>query len=136
MSSAASSLQPGEVTTRELELKWTARLEQWGSLNAYVSGEKVAAEIVTDLRSLTVCDSASVTLRQARELGGYSVDHLQKLVASGHLENIGRKNRPRIRRSDVPIKPGYALRRSGELVLSERRRIVASVATNGNEEHS
>lgn len=51
--------------------------------------------------------SDSVSLKEAHEIGGYSVDHLQRLVASGQLENVGKRGRPRIRRSDVPIKPGH-----------------------------
>jgi hypothetical protein len=49
-----------------------------------------------------------VRLQEASRLGGYSVDHLQRLVASGAIPNMGRKGAPLILRSDVPRKPGYA----------------------------
>lgn len=59
----------------------------------------------------------SVTLREAAEIGGYSVDALQRLVASGRIENAGRKGKPRIRIAQVPQKPGYA----GNLQNSKHR---------------
>ena len=83
-----------------------------------------------------------VTLTEAHLIGGYSIDHLQRLVASGEIPNVGRKNRPRIRRSDVPIKPGHRSPHSPDLpttpedVFSRRRRIVASVSTTGPQEAS
>lgn len=53
-----------------------------------------------------------VTLEEAAELGGYSYSHLQHLVANGALENVGEKHAPRIRRCDVPRKPGHGSTRS------------------------
>ena len=50
----------------------------------------------------------SVSLREAAEIGGYSVDALQRIVAAGRIENAGRKGKPRIRLAQVPTKPGHA----------------------------
>lgn len=75
-------------------------------------------------------DQEPVSLAEGSRLGGYSADHLQRLVASGKLENIGRKNRPRIRRIDVPTKPGHRLPSDADGDhFPDRRRIVASVLT-------
>lgn len=49
----------------------------------------------------------AVTLEEASEIGGYSYSHLQHLVADGEIENVGEKGAPRIRRSEVPVKPGH-----------------------------
>lgn len=49
----------------------------------------------------------SVTLREAHAIGGYSIDHLQRVVKKGQIKNVGTKGRIRIRREDVPIKPGH-----------------------------
>lgn len=65
---------------------------------------------------------ASVSLKEAAGIGGFSVDHLQRLVATGRLTNIGRKGRPRIRRDDVPVKPGY---------LAAQRAKLQKHSTNG-----
>lgn len=55
----------------------------------------------------------AVRLERAVEIGGYSYSHLQHLVADGTIENVGSKGAPRIRRSDVPIKPGHRRRGDG-----------------------
>ena len=50
----------------------------------------------------------TVSLKEAAILGGYSIDALQRMVACGRIQNVGRKGKPRIRRADVPVKPGHA----------------------------
>ena len=61
-------------------------------------------------------------------LSGYTVDHLQRLVPGGQLENIGRKGRPRIRRGDIPVKPGHRLPSDEpDSQFAARRRIVRAV---------
>jgi len=45
-----------------------------------------------------------LTLKEAAAESGYSVSHLQHLVADGEIPNAGEKGRPRIRRGDVPMK--------------------------------
>ncbi len=47
-----------------------------------------------------------LTLEQASELGGYSYSALEKGVRTGTIPNAGESGRPRIRRRDVPRKPG------------------------------
>jgi hypothetical protein len=48
--------------------------------------------------------------RSSFALGGYSYSHLQALVAEDKIPNIGTKGAPRIRRCDVPMKPGRGRR--------------------------
>ena len=111
----------------ELSAKWAERLTEWRALGVRIDGERVAAELLQDLRGLV--DEDVVTLLEASRIGGYSVDHLQRLVARHTITNVGRKYAPRIRRADVPTKPGYS---SATLPaptaadqFSARRRIVA-----------
>ena len=119
-----------------LMARWRGRQDEWSRLGAAVDGAKVAAEIVADLEGLQHAQaSEAVTLREASLIGGYSLDHLQRLVAGGELENVGRKGRPRIRRDDVPVKPGHNLRGIDDpSQLDLRRRIVPSVAIRNTEE--
>jgi len=115
-------------TLAELTEKWSGRHAEWGMLGVRIDGEKVAAEILADLRGLVQEDT--VTLAEAALLGGYSVDHLQRIVAAGTIENAGRKGAPRIRRTDVPVKPGHHAALLTPIAgdqLSTRRRIVADV---------
>ena len=124
------------MTLLALIARWRGRQDEWSRLGAAVDGAKVAAEIVGDLEALHRAQlSVAVTLREASLIGGYSLDHLQRLVAGGQLENVGRKGRPRIRRDDVPVKPGRGLReRDDPSQFDARRRIVASVAIRNTEE--
>ena len=46
-------------------------------------------------------------LAQAANESGYSADHLGRLLAKGSIPNAGRKNAPRVRRCDLPIRPGH-----------------------------
>lgn len=76
----------------------------------------------------------TVSLKEASMLGGYPVDSLQRMVAQGRIQNFGRKGKPRIRRADVPLKPGHA---AADLLDESGRRhidasaVVASVKARG-----
>ncbi len=48
----------------------------------------------------------ALTLNEASEESGYSYSALQKMVADGKLPNLGDRNRPRVRRGDLPRKAG------------------------------
>jgi hypothetical protein len=120
-------------TVAELTAKWTQRLADAQQLHTLAPLERVAAEIVDDLRQLGEDDL--VSLQEASRLGGYSVDHLQRLVRAGKLVQRGRRHAPRIRRSDVPVKPGHqpAPLRPPDPAdhFSRRRRIVADAQHGG-----
>lgn len=88
-------------------------------------------EAANDLEAWDIDTDASVSLKEAHEIGGYSVDHLQRLVSSEQLENVGRRGRPRIRRSDVPIKPGHqaSLRNDDSVSQIKPSAVVAAAIT-------
>jgi len=46
-----------------------------------------------------------LTLAQAALRSGYSAEHLARLVRVGRLPNAGRRGSPRIRASDLPVRP-------------------------------
>ena len=119
------------MTSAEFRAKWSQRLAEWRRFGASVNGVAVAEEVLADVDQLEhESQLGSVTLKEAHRIGGYSIDHLQRILASGQVENVGRKHRPRIRRRDVPVKPGHQLPNPGDGVqLSERRRIAASFVT-------
>jgi hypothetical protein len=120
------------MASNDLVSRWLARADE---LEPYAPAaaeafRRAAAELEAERRA----NDDPVTLREASLAGGYSVDHLQRLVAAGTLENIGRKNRPRIRRADIPVKPGRGLPSAPDgAQFSARRRIVASVSTHSKE---
>ncbi len=57
-------------------------------------------------RALHLSGQELVNLRQASAIGGYSVEHLSRMVKAGTIPNAGRSGAPRVRRCDVPHKPG------------------------------
>lgn len=73
----------------------------------------------------------SLSLKEASALGGYSVDALQRMVASGRIQNLGRKGKPRISRANVPVKPGFLLPSSGRRHIDVSA-VVASGIKGGN----
>lgn len=122
------------ATLTELRAKWSQNLAVF-SRYGIETPERIVREFLADLESLERASSVeAVTLKEASLIGGYSIDHLQRLVASQQIENVGRKGKPRIRRGDVPTRPGHRLPTDTATdQLSARRRIVASVATRNTE---
>ncbi|MEJ7810400.1 MAG: hypothetical protein WKG32_08305 [Gemmatimonadaceae bacterium] len=80
-----------------------------------------------------------LTLERAAELGGYSADHLGRLLTSGVIPNAGRKGAPRIRLADLPRKAG-ALRPASDLGIvgatkaQVARRVVTSDSARVNDD--
>ena len=117
------------TSLHDLLAKWEARKQDWQRLGVQVCGAAVSDEILADLQAVTRANALeALTLREAAMLSGYTVDHLQRLVSAGQLENIGRKGRPRIRRGDLPLKPGHRLPSDEpDSQFAARRRIVRAV---------
>lgn len=95
------------MTLSELASHWSEEadsLERWGDIR----GAKVLRQCAADLDvAVRAHDNEALTIAQAVEASGYSADHLRALVASGEIPNAGRKGSPRIRRRDLPVKPGH-----------------------------
>jgi hypothetical protein len=65
---------------------------------------------------------------EAAAESGYAADTLGRLVREGQIPNAGRLNAPKIRRRDIPKKPGvFQNAPTGGIVSADRRRIAASV---------
>ena len=90
----------------ELVSRWTdeaSALERWGDARGATILRTCATELDVAAREH---EEAPLTIQQAVEESGYSADHLRALVTSGEIPNAGRKGSPRIRRRDLPRKPG------------------------------
>lgn len=86
--------------------RWRDEAEKFRSYGAEqlaCSCEKHAEELEERLREWRL---ELLTVDQAADESGYSADHLYDLVASGTIPNAGEKGAPRIRRCDLPRKPG------------------------------
>lgn len=60
-------------------------------------------ECAADLeRAVAASADATLSLKEAAEESGYSIDRVRHLVAEGAIPNAGRKHKPLIRRGDLP----------------------------------
>lgn len=71
-------------------------------------------------------ESEALTLVQAADASGYSTEHLRHLVSNGTIPNAGRKGSPRIRRGDLPLKPGNRAS-DGFDAAAEAQKIIGSI---------
>ncbi len=78
--------------------------EQWGA-EEQAKGAEAAVAIIE--RRVGEAQLESLSLEQASAESGYSVDHLGRLVRDGTIPNAGEPYAPRIRRCDLPRKPGF-----------------------------
>lgn len=89
-----------------LQQKWredVATLRRYGAVTHAQIVEMCAFELHS---AVTEWELEQLTLAQSVEESGYGYSALQKMVASGELENVGSKGAPRIRRRDLPKKAG------------------------------
>lgn len=80
--------------------------EQASSLAGYADPvAKAFADVADQLEAALQAEAAdSLSLTEAARVGGYSADHLGRLIRAGQIPNVGTKTRPRIRAAEVPRK--------------------------------
>ena len=65
-------------------------------------------DCASELEGATRADAIdTVSVAEAAILSGYTSDAIGRMIARGEIHNYGNKRRPRIRRSEVPRKPGH-----------------------------
>ncbi len=119
------------MSPEEFKAKWTAFRRVFSETAAMVDGVTLCDSVLSDFDAMMAADAETpLTLTAAAEHSGYSAGHLSRLVQTGVIPNAGRTNTPRIRRADLPIKPGHlpALAASAHILASSKRQIVRSVA--------
>ena len=76
-----------------------ALLRDHGAIEAAQTTEKLASEVVEAVKR---AEDEELTLAEAAAASGYAKRTIRQKIAEGKLENVGRKNAPRIRRGDLP----------------------------------
>lgn len=89
----------------------------------------VAADELTGV--LSDIDSQLLNLEQAAAVSGYSADHLGRLIRQGKIPNAGRKNAPKVRRADLPIKSGLRRRPISQMFRESRFDGIARAIVSG-----
>jgi hypothetical protein len=102
------------MTPDNLVSRWTQQLEAFARVNAMVDGAKLVNDFLLDFRSLELAKEERIlTLKAAAEESGYSVEHLARLIRQGRVANAGRRNAPRIRAADLPVRRSLARNLAG-----------------------
>jgi hypothetical protein len=110
------------MTLRDVVARWQARRGEWERLGVHVEGSKLAAEVVADLESIREAgENEELTLSQAAREIDVHPDSIGRAIRKGRLVNRGRKNAPRVRRSDLVIFTEC------ERSTGERQRSIASL---------
>ena len=100
-----------------LMIRWRERaaaLEPYAPNVAHVFRE-CAAELEAAQREAAV-DAVSVA--EAAVLSGYTANGIGGMIRRGEIENVGTKRRPKIRRCDIPKRPGHRLEAHDPSVLA------------------
>lgn len=84
------------------------RLRQYGADAQATAVESCAVELEERVAAI---QQQTLTPEEAAEESGYSADHIRRLVREGKVPNAGDDSAAKIRRRDLPLKPGH--RRSG-----------------------
>ena len=126
------------MTRLEFLGRWAERADELKRLGASVDGHHVISEFLGELERLFREEESDIlTLREAAQYSGYSADHIARSIRHGSIENAGRLGRPRVRRGDLPRKPGVLRNGLPESILAvnTRRQIAQSVVTSTHERH-
>ena len=94
------------MNREELQQRWQLRREEFARVGAHVDGAKVIDAFLADLATEEREEAGQLlSLAHATRISGYSPEHLARCIRTGKIANAGEKNRPRIRRADLPRKP-------------------------------
>lgn len=95
----------GGVTVAELPAAWRSRADELARF-APAAAEAFTTAALDLEQAIRAEGSETVNLREAARIGGYNEDSIGRMIRQGKVKNVGRGNAPRIRRSDIPRKPG------------------------------
>ena len=99
--------EAAHVSPEAFAAKWSAEAKAMAHLGALVNGAALLGDILADFDQVIRGQAEEVlTLAQAAQESGYSTDHLRLLIRQAKIPNAGRRRAPRIRRRDIPRKPG------------------------------
>lgn len=109
---------------------WRLRRDEFKKLQASVDGARICDEVLADLEAIVkggLDDLLSIT--QAARESGYSARQLSREIRAGRLRNFGRAGAPKLRRGDLPRKPGHLSPSPQAAIVGTATQIARSVVT-------
>ena len=95
------------MTPEEFAAKWSNEGNAMRHLGALVNGAALLTDVLNDFDAVIRGQADELlTLAEAARESGYSADHLRLLIRQAKIPNAGRHHAPRVRRRDIPRKPG------------------------------
>ena len=76
-------------------------LRGYGASEAAATAELHAQQVIDAVKR---AEDEELTLKEAAAESNYATRTLREKVAAGEIPNVGRKNAPRIRRGDLPMR--------------------------------
>lgn len=121
------------MTLSEMREKWALLRQEGANFNARVDLTPICEAVLQDIDNLLAHQESEVlTLAKAERLSAYSNGHLRRLIRNGTIPNAGRSGSPRIRRADLPIKPGHLPNDEARLQIhaASKEHVVRSCVAN------
>jgi hypothetical protein len=95
------------MSPEEFAAKWSNEANAMRHLGALVNGAALLTDVLHDFDAVIRGQADELlTLTEAARESGYSADHLRLLIRQAKIPNAGRRRAPRVRRRDIPRKPG------------------------------
>ncbi len=116
------------TTPLDLAERWRQEADAYERDRARVDAATLLRRVANDLDAeWHAWRSEELTLPQAALESQYTPDSLGRLVTRGTIPNAGQKHAPRIRRVDLPKKPGY---NGSSEVVSSKQQIARSIVNS------
>jgi len=119
------------VKLSELRASWQEEHDRFLSDGALVNGARLVSRFLRDLNELNESTGReTLNLTEAARYSGYSREYLGRLVKDGKLRDYGRKGARKVRKAEVPIKPGHLPSEGSapDIAGTSRGQVVRSIA--------
>jgi len=122
------------MNPRDLPDRWRSEADRY-DLDGVPGHAAILRRVATELAiALAAVDSELLTISEAAIESGYTGEHLARLVRESQIPNAGVSGSPRIRRADLPRKPGSGLDGQGRSEpVGSASQVVRSVLSNGGQ---
>jgi|SRR5580704_8092610 hypothetical protein len=117
------------LTRASLIEEWSRRRDELRLLKASVDGATLIDKFLGEFRDLVANEEdITLSLTEAAEYSGYSRRQLGRLVRENKIPNAGRRNAPRIRIKNIPLKATALPNRTNtSMVIGRKAQIAWSV---------